>query len=106
MSKARRDKELLEIDVMLVSERIANEADYRARGRHLKELPDEVLQQRWFAYLRREYLEIPKHRTEGNDIAAELALRDLTIHVPEDIAQAMQTEVDRIILRHTPERTH
>ncbi|MCK1496089.1 hypothetical protein [Bradyrhizobium sp. 188] len=106
MSKASRNRELKEVEIMLADEDIANEADYRSRGRRLEPLSDQDLEQRWLAYLRREFLEVAKHRIEGNDIAAEIALRHLAIHIPNDIVQAMQAEADRILSRNAPKSMH
>ena len=94
MTKRTRKTEVEAAEAALALGEKENEASYLARGRRLKYLTDEVLRERWITYLRREFIELAEHRTEGNDISAELSIRGTrNVGLPVDVMQIMFSEL-------------
>ena len=77
-----------------------NEADYRLRGRRLETLTDAALKRRWLKCLRREFSAARRHRTEMDDIGAELSLRGIeNVKLPQDLLELITADARKIMRR-------
>lgn len=91
-----------EAEAILAHEQLADEANYRARGRRFRRLTDQELIELWIAYLRREFIELAEHRADGRDLSAEISIRGLGfVDLPHDLREAMRAEAVRLCGKYT-----
>jgi hypothetical protein len=88
------NREIVEMEAYLASERLQNEASYCSRGRRFKPLTDAALKQRWIKCLRRTINADRLRRTEMNDVCAELSLRGISsVKLPPHILEVVTADV-------------
>jgi hypothetical protein len=100
LKRSRTDRTIEAVEALLAVERMENEADYRLRGRRLKNLTDEALKRRWLQCLRRQFKEDRRRRTEMDDVSAELSLRGISnVKLPPDVLELVTADVKKRMRR-------